>query len=244
MDLGRFVGGGEAMNSQALEIKTMVELETAVARIRESRAAAPANRALLVGISGIDASGKGFVTRQLSARLAQHGLATATINADGWLNLPHRRFDAGRPADNFYDHAIRFDEMFARLLIPLREKRSAFVQAELADETAVQFRPHTYLYRDIDVILAEGIFLFKRELRPFFDLALWVDCSFPTALERALARRQEGLPPAATIRAYDTIYFPAQRIHFDRDDPRHAADLVIANDPQFTVTDNAIATTS
>lgn len=64
----------------------------------------------------------------------------------------------------------------------------------------------------------------------FFDVAIWVDCSFSTAMARALERAQEGLPPAATIRAYDKIYFAAQRIHLDRDNPRGTADFMLDND--------------
>jgi hypothetical protein len=52
---------------------------------------------------------------------------------------------------------------------------------------------------------------FKREYRDRFDVRIWIDCSFATALERALARGQEGLPPAETIEAYQWIYIPAQR---------------------------------
>jgi hypothetical protein len=66
------------------------------------------------------------------------------------------------------------------------------------------------------------------------QLAQGLACSFETALERALHRGQEELPPDETISAYQTIYFPAQRIHFARDDPRRAADLIISNDPQLT----------
>lgn len=80
------------------------------------------------------------------------------------------------------------------------------------------------------MVLAEGIFLFKRQHRELFDLAIWIDCSFPTALARALKRAQEGLSSAETIRAYETIYFPAQKIHSTRDSPRETADLVVSND--------------
>ncbi len=50
------------------------------------------------------------------------------------------------------------------------------------------------------------------------------------ALERAIARGQERLPANETIRAYETIYFPAQQIHFASDNPRAAADFIIKND--------------
>jgi uridine kinase len=57
-----------------------------------------------------------------------------------------------------------------------------------------------------------------------------VECSFEKALVRAIKRCQEGLPPKETIRAFETIYFPAQRIHLQRDHPRAAADLILPND--------------
>ena len=87
-----------------------------------------------------------------------------------------------------------------------------------------------YNFKNVGVTLVEGIFLFKNEYRRLFDLAIWVDCSFATALARALERRQEGLSPAQTIAAYETIYFPAQKIHFAQDNPRSSADLIFDND--------------
>src|SRR5262249_36491060 len=156
------------------------------------------------------------------------------INVDGWLNLPSRRFSSVNPAEHFYTHAIRFEEMFARLVLPLKECRSCRLVAELGDATdAEAYRQHTYVFADIDVILLEGIFLLKRAHRDYLDLSFWIGCTFETALERALARGQEGLSPEETVRDYETIYFPAQRIHFDRDSPRGSATAVLNNDPRI-----------
>ena len=44
---------------------------------------------------------------------------------------------------------------------------------------------------------------------------------------------QEGLSRDATVEAYRTIYFPAQEIHFARDDPRGAATAIMNNDPRL-----------
>jgi uridine kinase len=66
--------------------------------------------------------------------------------------------------------------------------------------------------------------------RDYFDLKVWIDCSFATALQRAIARGQEGLPPRETQHAFETIYFPAQRIHLVRDNPSNAADIVFTNE--------------
>ncbi|MCI0745034.1 MAG: hypothetical protein L0Y58_06485 [Verrucomicrobia subdivision 3 bacterium] len=204
-------------------------ISTIVARRRE----VPAQRAVLVGISGIDASGKGFLTAKTVARLQMQGVNAAAIGVDGWLNLPHVRFNRDNPAAHFYEHALRLDEMFDRLVLPLRDRRSISLEMDYAEETATEYRRHRYELQDLDVAVVEGIFLFKRRYWRQFDLSCWLDCSFETALDRAIQRGQEGLPPAETARAFETIYFPAQRIHFDRDSPRDSADLIIGNDERL-----------
>lgn len=205
-------------------------IETIAAR----RATHPPALALLVGLSGIDGSGKGHLAAQLLPSLTALGKKTAVINVDGWLNLPAVRFDPARPAENFYHNALRLDELFARLVLPLRQTRSARVSMDWVDETATAARPHVYDFADLDVIVLEGAYLFKRAYRRHFDLAVWVDGSWETALERSIARAQEGLPPDETVRAYRTVFFPAEEIHFQLDDPRRTADLIVPNDPHLT----------
>jgi uridine kinase len=203
-------------------------------RIRKLLRPAPAH-AVLAGISGIDASGKGWLSDQLANRLEAAGVRVALIHADGWLNLPDVRFGAERPGRHFYEHALRLDEMFESLIIPLVTQRNVRLEAAYAEETATEFRRHLWEYEDVDVVLVESIFLLKRAHRSLFDVAIWADCTFDTALERAIARGQEGLSAADTKRAYETIYFPAQRIHMERDDARNRADVVFGNDPRLTI---------
>ena len=208
----------------------MREYASAISAIIEKRKALSPQRALLVGISGIDAAGKGFITARIAELLQKRGVKPAVINADGWLNLPHVRFHRQEPAKHFYENAIRFDEMFERVILPLRDTRNVSVESDLAEETATTFRKHRYAFRNIDIILLEGIFLFKPTYREHFDVKVWIDCSFATALRRAMARGQEGLPPQEAMHAFETIYFPAQRIHLARDKPCRAADIIFAND--------------
>lgn len=181
-------------------------------------------------MSGIDASGKGFLASKVATSLTQQGVNVALLGADHWLNLPETRFSRENPAEHFYTHALRLEKMFQRLVLPLRDNRSVSLEFDRVLECATEYRPTRCEFRDVDIVLLEGIFIFKKPFRGLFDLACWVDCSFETALERAIARRQEGLPPAETARAFEMIYFPAQRIHFERDNPRGAADFIFVND--------------
>jgi uridine kinase len=213
----------------------MTEVLSAVEAILAGRAAVPRTRSVLAGVTGIDGSGKGYLADRIAARLREQEVRVAVVNVDGWLNLPSKRFSPMNPAEHFYAHAIRFEELFARLILPLKDRRSHRLVAELADATDAEvYRRHAYEFEDIDVILLEGIFLLKRAHRHHLDLSFWIDCTFETALERALARAQEGLPPDDTVRDYETVYFPAQRIHLERDVPRAFATAVLNNDPRIS----------
>jgi uridine kinase len=187
-------------------------------------------RATLIAISGIDASGKGHLARELAQGLRERAYRVALVGVDGWLRLPQERFNAVDTARHFYSRAIRFEEMFQHLILPLRERRSIEVQVDFTQETASSYRKEWYRFVDVDVILLEGIFLLKKDYRHQYDLSIWIECSFETALQRAVARAQEGLPPAETVRAYESIYFPAQRLHFQLDAPMRAANMVLHND--------------
>lgn len=189
----------------------------------------PGEGSLLVAISGIDGSGKSTIAPRMVERLEERGLHTVLISLDAWHHPPERRFSKEDPAQHFYDHAFRFEELFRLLLDPLKQNRSVQLTVELTRLPENDFRRVTYDFRDVDVILLEGIFLLKRELRRNYDLAFWIDCPFETALRRALARNQEGLSPEEIIRDYETIYFPAQWIHLERDDPRANADGILDN---------------
>jgi uridine kinase len=205
------------------------QLDFLDSKIVATRTEKSAALAIVVGISGIDGSGKGFITEKIAKRLRESGWRVAKINADDWLNLPEVCLSRRTPGEHFYEHAMRFDEMFDQLIVPLKQNRAVSFVADCADAKGNR-RKHRYEFRKIDIVLLEGIFLFKPAYRHHFDLTVWVDCSFATALKRAIARCQEGLSPAETIRAFSTIYFPAQRIHFARDNPQGAADFIIQND--------------
>src|SRR5262249_45368102 len=102
-------------NSSTVPWRWVVE---AIARKRD---AVVPNRAVLVGISGIDGSGKGFVSAKLADALRAKSLNVAVISADDWLNLPHVCMNYDKYAEHFYQHAIRFDEMFEKMFFQLKQ---------------------------------------------------------------------------------------------------------------------------
>jgi uridine kinase len=149
----------------------MVDIDAAVEMILAGRRRVPAHESMLVAVSGIDGSGKGYVTERIIACIQRKSLHAVTVNVDGWLNFPSRRFHKERPEEHFYRHAIRFDDMFEQLILPLKRQRSIRVEADLAEETATVYHRHVYDFRDVNVIVLEGIYLLKRTFRRYYDLA-------------------------------------------------------------------------
>ncbi len=147
---------------------------------RDSGSSISSERSVLTAITGIDASGKGYFTERLVDALQTSGLCAVAINVDAWLNLPNVRFDASNPPEHYYHNAIRFEEMFAQTILPLRDHRSLCIEINYADETATEYRRRIFEFEDVDVIALEGIYLLKRAFQAHYDRSIWVECSFET----------------------------------------------------------------
>ncbi|MGH7518788.1 MAG: hypothetical protein ACREOC_15185 [Gemmatimonadales bacterium] len=77
------------------------------------------------------------------------------------MNLPAVRFSPHRPGEHFYTWALRLEELLAHAVLPLRNERRLDLTFDAAEETATSYRPEQWRYDDADVILLEGILLFK-----------------------------------------------------------------------------------
>ena len=208
------------------------DIDAIATLIRQKRPEIPASQSLLVAISGIDGSGKGYVTAQLVETLQNRGINAVSINLDAWHAPLNIRHNPDNPAEHFYRNAFRFEELFGSLVEPLRQQRSIQLTQTLYGVSGIP-SDQTYEFHNVDVVILEGIFLLKQELRHHYDLTFWIDCTFETALERALQRNQEGLPADGIVHDYHTIYFPAERIHLAIDDPHSAANGIYTNDPRL-----------
>ena len=182
-----------------------------------------------VVISGIDASGKGHITKLLQQDLENKAYKVANINIDPWQNPIPVRLRNENPAENVYENIFRWNDFFEQLIFPLQKNKGINLETLGIRSDANIYEPLVYNFRDLDILLIDGILLLKKKYLSYYDYKIWIDCSFETGLKRALERNVEKLDRGKLVHDYQTFYYPAQRFHFEKDNPKKRADIIFDN---------------
>jgi uridine kinase len=157
-------------------------------------------RSRLVGIDGPDAAGKTTLADELARSLSRRGIGVGRVSLDDFLRPEAERYRAGRESPEGY-YRDSFDH----------DRFRAAVCAEAAD-----------------VVVADGIFLLRPELRDLWDLTVFVTVEEDEILRRA-ARRDGPKLGADLERLYRRRYLTAQRSYRETVGPEALADIVIDN---------------
>lgn len=84
---------------------------------------------------------------------------------------------------------------------------------------------------DDAILLLDGVFLLRPELRDAWDLSIFVWVEPEESLRRALNRDVELFgSPEKVERRYRSRYLPGQQLYLEEANPLSAADLLVAND--------------
>jgi uridine kinase len=123
-------------------------------------------RPKLVGIDGVDAAGKSCFSRELVAVLAERGeTGVVQVSADDFLNPPSVRYAKGRDsAAGFYRDSFNLDRIIDSVLSPHAKSRGG------------------------TLLVFDGVFLGRPELRTFWDFHLYLHCDFAESIRRGVSR--------------------------------------------------------
>jgi uridine kinase len=195
--------------------------------------------AYTVAISGIDASGKGYAAELLQEELKKMDFKVASINIDLWQNPIPIRLQKENAAENTYENIFRWNDFFEQLVFPLQKNKSIYLEIQAIRSDADVSYPLIYDYKNIDILIVEGILLFKKKYLSYYDYKIWIDCSFETGLRRALQRNVEKLDEETLIHDYNTYYYPAQQYHLKKDRPINFSDVIYCNDESLRIVGQA-----
>ncbi len=188
---------------------------------------------LRVGIDGITAAGKTTFARELTELLRADGRPCEHVTMDRFHHLRAIRHRRGRDsADGYYEDAYDFGGLRRVLLDPLGpggDGHYATAVMDLATDSLVAVEPRPAPPRL--VVVVDGSFLQRPEVRDAWDVVVFLRTSFASALARGTARDATLLGSRAEAeRLFEVRYHAAQRRYLEEVAPEVQADLVVDHD--------------
>ena len=188
---------------------------------------------LRIAIDGIDASGKTFLASELETNLTQKGYSVIRASIDGFHQPREIRYRLGKMSpEGYFLDSFDLETLIKNLLDPLGPSGSRYYFPEIFD-----FREDRGIKKEKKrapkeaVLLFDGVFLQKEELRPYWDFSIFVNIHFETGLKRALSRDINLFGDEKVTRErYLKRYYPGQEIYFKTCSPKEFADIVMGND--------------
>ena len=172
----------------------------------------------LVGIDGPDASGKTIFADRLAGRLER---PVVRVSVDDFHHKREVRYQLGRDSpEGFWSHAFDYDRLRSDVIEPFRSSRRVRTKAhDLA--TDANLSPEPITAPEGAVLVVDGLFLHRDELRAAWDLTVFLDVPFAVTARRMAGRDGAGLD----LRRYGE----AQRIYFATCAPHDRASILIDN---------------
>ncbi|MDI2036763.1 uridine kinase [Paenarthrobacter nitroguajacolicus] len=184
----------------------------------------------LVGVDGVDGSGKSTFAQAVSAALTS-GLMdrpVLTIHVDDFLNLQEVRHRRGRTSpEGFWLDTYDYEALEQYVLTPLGEGGDGEYRPAVMDPRK-NLRLHIEPVKAPEdaIVLVEGMFLHRDELRGRWDYSLFLDVPFEETARRMSIRDGSSFDPEhPSMRRY----VGGQRLYFEEARPWTRATRVIDN---------------
>ncbi|MEH7121676.1 P-loop NTPase fold protein [Bacillus sp. JJ1773] len=186
------------------------------------------NRIFILGIDGLGGSGKTTFTSSLEKDLRNKGMKISVLHIDDFIHPKSVRYnDAISDWECYYHLQWRYGYLISEILSPIQMGHPINKQIELYDKEKDEYLLN-HLKIDLDTILIiEGVFLQREEVRPFLDYVIYIDVPKEDRLKRVLKRDLYIGDETAILTKYEKRYFPAEDQYVSKCDPAKNADWTI-----------------
>jgi uridine kinase len=194
-----------------------------------------------VGIDGIDAAGKTTLADELAPLVDSRGRPVLRVSIDDFHRPREARYRRGELSpEGFYLDTFDYETIRGVLLDPLGPNGDRRVRTRAWDHRVDAPVPEEWVSVPVDtVLLCDGVFLQRDELRDAWDATVFVEAELDVAVERAVERDSRWMPSLDVTRErYRLRYTPAQLRYLEEQRPAERADFVLHNtDPSAPTLD-------
>jgi uridine kinase len=188
---------------------------------------------VLVGIDGVDASGKTTFAEELVNELKGSGRPIIRASIDGFHNPKSVRYTKGENSpEGYYSDSFNHRAIADVLLDPLSSGKLQYKTAVFDYRTDSEVVLPVQTATNDSILIMEGIFLFRPELVDYWDIKIFVDVDFKITVKRAVTRAAEREYIGAEqeiLDKYEKRYIPGQQLYFEKAQPKEKADIIIDN---------------
>jgi len=189
----------------------------------------PATGVTRVGIDGVDGSGKTHFAEELALALRAAGRRVIQASVDGFHNPRAVRYAKGRSSPvGFFEDSYDYATLEAVLLGPLGPGGSGRYRVAAFDHrTDHPVEAPIEIAAPRDILILDGIFLHRPELRGHWDYSVFLEVRFAVSVARMAERDASSPDPDAPS---NRRYVVGQEIYLARCEPWRWASVVINND--------------
>lgn len=188
------------------------------------------NIPIIVGINGVDTSGKTTFTKELDRYLSKAGFKTQVILMDDFHNPSQIRNKEVDPIISYINNAFDLAKIEKELLEPIVSEGMLGKELTLLDIEEDKFIKHKQYIVDKDtIVLFEGVLLYREPLNQYFNLRLFIDITFDEVLNRA-KKRDAFLFGDKVVERYNNKYIPIQKQYIENCVPKNKSDIIIDNE--------------
>lgn len=182
-----------------------------------------------VGIDGVDGAGKTHFADELAGVLGASGRSVIRASVDGFHNPRSIRYRRGRDSpEGFFEDSYDYAQLKAVLLDPLSPGGSGHYRAAVFDHRSDSpVSAPTRVASPGDILVLDGIFLHRPELRAYWDYSIFLEVAFAVSIPRG-AQRGEGSPDPEA--ASNQRYVRGQELYLRSCEPARFATVTINND--------------
>ena len=187
------------------------------------------NAPFIVGINGIDNSGKTTFAVNLDIYLRKRGYMTQLIHMDDFHNPKEIRMQGNSEIDAYINNAFNLNLLRDEILYPAREFKRVDKHLKLLDLDSDTFTKIKKYHIDNDtIVIVEGVLLYRKPIDEFFDYRIFLKIEFDECLNRA-RRRDVPRYGESFLDKYHRKYIPIQKWYIETSNPLKLSNLVIDN---------------
>jgi uridine kinase len=182
-----------------------------------------------VAIDGVDGAGKTHFADELGNVLRASGRSVIRASVDGFHNPRSIRYRQGRDSpQGFFEDSYDYAQLKAVLLDPISPGGSGQYRDAAFDHRSDRpVSAPSRLASPGDILVFDGIFLHRPELRVYWDYSVFLAVAFAVSIPRG-AQRDESSPDPEAVS--NRRYVRGQELYLRTCEPARFATVTINND--------------